>query len=203
MLREIMVASCAISGLNALVSGSTNCASRRICQQVSLTATALIFMKECLFRRGSWNQNFILFQTGCYNSIVSTCNSYCHVYGCVTYKTCFGLIDWIYCTLYIHAVRDYRQHSAIAILHTFQFSVTHALGYSAFTSRILATDVSQCHCHFKSHVKSSCHSLIPFLPLFCRCQFRRLDSTRLDYSRLRFHNPLYSPSTSKSKSHCD
>jgi hypothetical protein len=25
-------------------------------------------------------------------------------------------------------------------------------------------------------MKSSCHSLIPFLPLFCNCQFRRLDS---------------------------
>jgi hypothetical protein len=43
-----------------------------------------------------------------------------------------------------------------------------------FTSRILATGQSQCN--FKSHMKSSCHSLIPFLPLFCSCQFRRLDS---------------------------
>jgi uncharacterized membrane protein YqaE (UPF0057 family) len=25
----------------------------------------------------------------------------------VTYKTGFGLIDWIYCTLYIHTTRDY------------------------------------------------------------------------------------------------
>jgi hypothetical protein len=27
----------------------------------------------------------------------------------VTYKTGFGLDDWIYCILYIHTVRDYRQ----------------------------------------------------------------------------------------------
>jgi hypothetical protein len=49
-------------------------------------------------------------------------------------------------------------------------------------------------CHFKSHMKSSLHRLVPFLPLFCNCQFWRLDSllqryilagwrleTRLDY----------------------
>jgi hypothetical protein len=59
---------------------------------------------------------------------------------CVTYKTGFGLDDWIYCALYIYTVRDYRQYSAIVTLHTFQFTVTHALGFSVFTSRILATD---------------------------------------------------------------
>jgi hypothetical protein len=55
--------------------------------------------------------------------------------------------DWIYCTLYIHTVQDYRQHSAIAILHTLQFTVTRALAFSVFTSRILATDLSQSHCN--------------------------------------------------------
>jgi hypothetical protein len=66
----------------------------------------------------------------------------------------FGLDDWIYWHL-IHSTRYYRQYCAIAILHTFQFAVTHALGFSVFTSRILATDLSQSHCHFKSHKKSS------------------------------------------------
>jgi hypothetical protein len=56
-------------------------------------------------------------------------------------------------------------YSAIVILHTFQPTVAHALGYSVLTSRILAMDLSQSHCNFKSHVKSSCHSLIPSLPL--------------------------------------
>jgi hypothetical protein len=46
---------------------------------------------------------------------------------------------------------------------------------SVFTSRILATDLPQSHWHFKSHMKSSFHSL-NFLPLFCSCQFRRLNS---------------------------
>jgi hypothetical protein len=31
-------------------------------------------------------------------------------------------------------------YNAISILHTLQFTVTHALGFSVFTSRILATD---------------------------------------------------------------
>jgi hypothetical protein len=67
-------------------------------------------------------------------------------------------------------------YSATADIHTLQFTVTHALGFSVFTSRILATDLSQSHCYFKSPMKSSFHSLIPFLLLFCNCQFRRLNS---------------------------
>jgi hypothetical protein len=42
---------------------------------------------------------------------------------------------------YTFTTPDYRQYGAIAILHTFQFTVTHALGFSVFTSRILATDL--------------------------------------------------------------
>jgi hypothetical protein len=49
----------------------------------------------------------------------------------------------MYCTLYIDTTRDYRQYRGIADLHTFQFAVTHALGLSVVTSRILATDLSQ------------------------------------------------------------
>jgi hypothetical protein len=55
---------------------------------------------------------------------------------------------------------------SIAILHTFHFTVAHALGFSVFTSRILVTDLSQSHCNFNSHMKSSWHILIPFLPFF-------------------------------------
>jgi hypothetical protein len=65
---------------------------------------------------------------------------------------------------YAFITRDYRQYSAMADFHTLQFTVTHALEFSVFYSRILGTDLSQHHCHFKSHVKSSLHSLIPFLP---------------------------------------
>jgi hypothetical protein len=49
------------------------------------------------------------------------------------------LDGWIYWR-HIHTTRDYRQYSATADPHTLQFTVTHALGFSVFTSRILATD---------------------------------------------------------------
>jgi hypothetical protein len=65
------------------------------------------------------------------------------------------------------------------------------LGFSVFTSRLLAMGLSQSHWHFKSHVMSSLHCLIPLLPLFCSCQFQRLD-----YCSLLFKRPLslYNPS---------
>jgi hypothetical protein len=93
----------------------------------------------------------------------------------VSHKTGSGLDDWIYWHL-IDTTQDYRQYAAISDLHTLQLTVTHAQGFSVFTSPILATDLSQSHCHFKSHMKSSCHSLIPFLTLFCDRQFWRLES---------------------------
>jgi hypothetical protein len=60
--------------------------------------------------------------------------------------------------------RTTGNYSAIAMLHTFQFTVAQALGFSVLTSHILAMGLSQSHCHFKSHMKSSWHNLIPFLP---------------------------------------
>jgi hypothetical protein len=65
---------------------------------------------------------------------------------------------------YIHTVRDYRQLQRCRYSTHFQFTVAHALGLSVFSSCILATDLSQYHCNFKSHMKSSLHCLIPFLP---------------------------------------
>jgi hypothetical protein len=58
----------------------------------------------------------------------------------VTYNAGSGLDVWLYCYLF-HTVLDYRQYSAIADLHTSQFTVTHTLGFSVFASRILATDL--------------------------------------------------------------
>jgi hypothetical protein len=86
-------------------------------------------------------------------------------------------------------------YSAISVLHTLQFTIPHEVGFSVFTSRIRATDFSDSHCHFNSHMKSSLHRLIPFLPLFCKCQFRGLDSALSTAV-------LYSVA-SNSKSHCD
>jgi hypothetical protein len=40
----------------------------------------------------------------------------------------------------VHSTRNYKQYSAIADLHILQFTVRDTLGFSVFTSRILATD---------------------------------------------------------------
>jgi hypothetical protein len=53
--------------------------------------------------------------------------------------------------------------SNTADLHTLQFTVTRTLVFSAFTSRILATDLLQSHYH-AAHIKSSFHS--PFNSIF-------------------------------------
>jgi hypothetical protein len=45
------------------------------------------------------------------------------------------MIGFIAPYMYIHTVPVYRHHD------TFQFTVTYALGFSIFTSRILATDL--------------------------------------------------------------
>jgi hypothetical protein len=89
----------------------------------------------------------------------------------VTYKTGFVLEDWIYWR-YTFTVRDYTQ------LQRYRYSAHCTLGFSVFTSRILAVDLSHSFCNFKSHMKPSFHSLIPFLPIFCSSQFRRLDSVQ-------------------------
>jgi hypothetical protein len=109
------------------------------------------------------------------------------------------LDNWIYCTLYIHTTPDYKQCSAVAILHTFKFAFTHALGFSLFTSRVLATDFAQELYQF--HCKCSTHEVfvsqpINFLPLFCSCQFNSIPLLPSSYPgrpasrKLIFHSRL-------------
>jgi hypothetical protein len=66
---------------------------------------------------------------------------------------------------YILTTRDYRQYSA-TVIYTLYGSPLRTHQVSVFTSRILATDLSQSLCNFKSHMRSSFHSLIPSLSLF-------------------------------------
>jgi hypothetical protein len=60
----------------------------------------------------------------------------------VTYRRVLDWNDWIYSHLYIHTTRAYRQLQRYRYSTHFQFTVAHALGFSVFTSRILATDIS-------------------------------------------------------------
>jgi hypothetical protein len=85
-----------------------------------------------------------------------------------------------------YTVRNYRKLQLYPYSMHLQFAVTHALGFSVFTSRILATDLSLTVT--SNNMWSSCHSLIPFVP------FLQLPSlkTRLFYSRIKLHTPFYS-----------
>jgi hypothetical protein len=92
-------------------------------------------------------------------------------------------------------------NTALSLFYTLYSSLlhTHALGFSVFTSRIQATDLLQSHWHFNSHMKSSLHSLIHFLPFLL--DYLRLPSPELDpipflldyiTSRLLFSTPTIS-----------
>jgi hypothetical protein len=103
---------------------------------------------------------------------------------------------WIYCTLHIHTTRDYRQYSANADLHNLKFYVTYTLWFSVFTSRILATDIQQQHCHFKSLIKSSPPNFFLAIILQLPTQFnpsapklisRQAGVPKLDSTRLRLY----------------
>jgi hypothetical protein len=50
--------------------------------------------------------------------------------------------DRIYWRLLCTISLNYKQYSDVADLHIFQFTVVHALGFSVYTSRILATDLN-------------------------------------------------------------
>jgi hypothetical protein len=104
-------------------------------------------------------------------------NVYCHVYGWLIIRGLNWTTGFIapYTFIQFGTTCNY---SAIAILHTFQFTVPHTLGFSVISWQW----IYQSHCNFKSYRKSSWHSLIPSLPLSCNCQFWRLDSTTVRYS---------------------
>jgi hypothetical protein len=61
---------------------------------------------------------------------------------------------------------NYNQYSAVADLHTFQFTVAHALEFSVFTSRLLATDLNT-ETVTSSIMKSSCYFLFKYSVLLC------------------------------------
>jgi hypothetical protein len=89
------------------------------------------------------------------------------LYGIVT---CRGVCVWLIRRVFVWMIGFYwhlitplgttGSYSAIADQHILQFTVTHALGFSVFTTRILATDLLQSHCNFKSYMKSYYHGLI-------------------------------------------
>jgi hypothetical protein len=61
-------------------------------------------------------------------------------------------------SILITASLNYSQYSDIADLHTSQFTVAHALGFSVFTSRLLVTDLNT-----ETSTSKHCEVLLPFL----------------------------------------
>jgi hypothetical protein len=76
----------------------------------------------------------------------------------VTYKTGFGLdiLHLIHShNTELQALQRYRYSTHFAVNRCTRTRVL-----TVFNSRILATNLKQSHCRLKSHMKSSCHSLI-------------------------------------------
>jgi hypothetical protein len=49
---------------------------------------------------------------------------------------------------YICTSLGYNQYSTITDIHNLQFTITHAQGFSIFTSRFLVTELKQSHCDY-------------------------------------------------------
>jgi hypothetical protein len=63
----------------------------------------------------------------------------------VTKMTGSSLDDWIFLALWLQPLLitlKYKQYRAIIDLHTFHFTIAHALGFSLSTSCLLATDLN-------------------------------------------------------------
>jgi hypothetical protein len=70
----------------------------------------------------------------------------------------------------------YNQYSAVANLHTFQFTVAHVLGFFVFTSRLLATDLNT-----ETSTSSHYEIFLPFLvqsPWDLGTQLKSFSATR-------------------------
>jgi hypothetical protein len=68
------------------------------------------------------------------------CRAYCHMYAWRKLWVLDRMIEFISTSVTFSLI--HTQYSAIADLHTLQFTVAHAIGFSVLTSRILATDLN-------------------------------------------------------------
>jgi hypothetical protein len=94
--------------------------------------------------------------------------------------------DWIYWHIGYFLSLNYNQNSVIADLHPSQFAVVHALGFSVFTSRLLATDLN-------TETSTSNHNKV-FLPFLVQSSWTA-DSPELDPILQFYRQPISSLSS--------
>jgi hypothetical protein len=102
-----------------------------------------------------------------------------------------------------HSARNYKWNNDIADLRSLQFAVTHTLGFSVFTSRILATDLYQFHCNYNTYkvFKSNDNvQLIRFylFSIIFNCRLKRL----LQFWFQLTWDPRYIASGRSQRKHC-
>jgi hypothetical protein len=128
----------------------------------------------------SWNLNLI-FQNSC---------QYKKSYVMQYILSQFGVVGWLITRgldlmIGFFAPSMFTQlrttgNTALSLFYTLSNSPLHThSGSQIFTCPNLAKELTTV-CHFKSHMKSFFHNLIPLLPLFYNCQFRRLDSIQFE-----------------------
>jgi hypothetical protein len=124
--REICQCHYAVWGYASNELQSVNTLNGCKLRSMSLTSEQFVFRVSCLFRE-YW-----------YRYVLTR-----------DYKTGF----WIGRLDLLIQLGTTRNYSAIADLHILQFTVTHALEFSFFTSPILAMDLLPSRCDFRSHMK--------------------------------------------------
>jgi hypothetical protein len=101
---------------------------------------------------------------------INTSSFYVSSFNIVTCRLCAWIIDGV--LGWKIGLTPYRLNSGLQAIralqlfpHTLQLTLTHAIGFSVFTSRILATDLSQSHCNLM-HTGS-----FLFTALFLYCHY--------------------------------
>jgi hypothetical protein len=111
-----------------------------ICKQIFRYFTRWI-LHPCYFSvLGGVKQKltYALFGTAALQRIVT-----CRWIRVTKWRVLVQMIGFISTCLHILSItfKLHRQYNALADLHTFKFTVTHTLGFSVSTSRLLATDL--------------------------------------------------------------